>query len=716
MLFVFLVTFKKNFMKYLLTTLLLFPCILYAQDYGKLHFDEQFNDNSNKWSEYDDEERTVKVNKGHYLIDHKDKDKSRYFFLNIPEIDFQTENFVIEARLKQTDGLETQGYGMRFCIYNDYSNYRNLFVSSNGYYKISHFYSNEDHKTLDWTLDKTIVKSKGEYNLLRVEREANIMRFYINDKMVGFNTMNRYFTNRIGFFISGVNTIEVDYLKVWTSPLIINYVPDPLENAQPENLGSMINTEATEKAPVISPDGKTLFFSRNLNESIEGQVNTDIFYSVLDERGEWVKSVSIGQPLNNDGPNSITMVLPDNNTLMLMNKYKNDGSSGGGGLSLTKRTVEGWELPKNIKITDYHNRSKFAGYALSPSGKVLILAAQRDETTGGRDLYVSFRENDSTWSKPLGMGTVINTLGDEDSPFIAADDKTLYFSSEGHPGLGGADVFLTRRLDDTWTNWSKPQNLGKSINSFESEYGFNIAADGVYAYLYKQSKKDVDGFGKSDIFRIQLSESSKPDPIVFIEGQVFDSETKLPLAASITYEDLYSKSELGIANSEPKNGKYQIALPFGKVYGFLANKENYYAVGESIDLTNVSDLKTIKKDLYLTPIRKGVNIRLNNIFFEYDKADLKQTSFVELDRLVRLLKDNPSWSIEIGGHTDDSGSDSYNKTLSQKRASSVRDYLISKGISANRLMAKGYGEEQPIGDNTTESGKAQNRRVEFRIL
>lgn len=703
-------------MKYLLTTLLLFPCILYAQDYGKLHFDEQFNDNSNKWSEYDDEERTVKVNKGHYLIDHKDKDKSRYFFLNIPEIDFQTENFVIEARLKQTDGLETQGYGMRFCIYNDYSNYRNLFVSSNGYYKISHFYSNEEHKTLDWTLDKTIVKSKGEYNLLRVEREANIMRFYINDKMVGFNTMNRYFTNRIGFFISGVNTIEVDYLKVWTSPLIINYVPDPLENAQPENLGSMINTEATEKAPVISPDGKTLFFSRNLNESIEGQVNTDIFYSVLDERGEWVKSVSIGQPLNNDGPNSITMVLPDNNTLMLMNKYKNDGSSGGGGLSLTKRTVEGWELPKNIKITDYHNRSKFAGYALSPSGKVLILAAQRDETTGGRDLYVSFRENDSTWSKPLGMGTVINTLGDEDSPFIAADDKTLYFSSEGHPGLGGADVFLTRRLDDTWTNWSKPQNLGKSINSFESEYGFNIAADGVYAYLYKQSKKDVDGFGKSDIFRIQLSESSKPDPIVFIEGQVFDSETKLPLAASITYEDLNSKSELGIANSEPKNGKYQIALPFGKVYGFLANKENYYAVGESIDLTNVSDLKTIKKDLYLTPIRKGVNIRLNNIFFEYDKADLKQTSFVELDRLVRLLKDNPSWSIEIGGHTDDSGSDSYNKTLSQKRASSVRDYLISKGISSNRLMAKGYGEEQPIDDNTTESGKAQNRRVEFRIL
>jgi OmpA-OmpF porin, OOP family len=703
-------------MKHLIIVFLIFPLALIAQNYGKLHFVDEFNDNTNKWSESNEEHQEVKVSKGHYIIDHKAQDKSRYFFLSIPEIDFANENFVIETRIRQVAGAETQGYGMRFCIYKDYSNYRNLFVSSNGYYKASHFYSKEEHKIKDWTLDKSIVNTKGEYNILRIERNASILQFFINDKLVAFNSANRYFTNRIGFFISGVNTIEVDYLKVWTSPLIINYVPEPLENAQPENLGSMINTEATEKAPVITPDGKTLFFSRNILEKEGTEGNTDIFYTELNENGEWTKAVSIGKPLNNSGPNSVTMVLPDNNTLLLMNKYKADGTSGGGGLSITKRTTEGWELPKNLKIVDYHNRSTYAGYALSPSGKVLILAAQRDETTGGRDLYVCFRENDSIWSKPLGMGIVLNTIADEDSPFIAPDDKTLYFSSNGHPGLGGADVFISKRLDDTWTNWSVPQNLGKSINSPESEYGFNIAADGIYAYLYKQSKTDKEGFGKSDIYRIQLSESSKPDPIVFIEGQVFDSETKLPLAASIIYEDLITKTELGIANSEPKNGKYQIALPYGKVYGFLAQKSDYYAIGESIDLSNASEMKSIKKDLYLTPIRKGVNIRLNNIFFEYDKADLKQTSFVELDRLVKLLKDNPSWSIEIGGHTDDSGSDSYNKTLSQKRASSVRDYLISKGISANRLMAKGYGEEQPIGDNTTESGKAQNRRVEFRIL
>ena len=703
-------------MKSIFTVLFLVPNFLFSQNYGTLHFSEDFNDNTNKWSEYEEEERMVKVEKGHYIIDHKTKDKSRYFFLNIPEINFENQNFVIETRIKQVGGTEDQGFGLRYCIYKDYTNYRNFFVSSNGYYKISHFYYNEEHKTKDWTQDKTIVKSKGEYNVLRVEREANMLRFYVNGVFVGYNAMNRYFTSRIGFFISGITKIEVDYLKVWTSPLEINYVSNPLDNAKTENLGSSINTEVTEKAPVITPDGKTLFFSRNIIEKEGSETNTDIFYSELTESGEWQKAVSIGQPLNNSGPNSVTMVLPDNNTLMLMNKYKRDGTSGGGGLSLTKRTIDGWEMPKNLTIVDYHNRSVYAGYALSPSGKVLIIAAQRDETTGGRDLYVSFRENDSTWSKPLSMGTVLNTFADEDSPFIAPDDKTLYFSSNGHPGLGGADVFISKRLDDTWTNWSKPQNLGKSINSHESEFGFNIAADGVYAYLYKQSSKDKDGFGKSDIYRIQLSESSKPDPIVFVEGQVFDSETKLPLAASIIYEDLNTKTELGIANSEPKNGKYQIALPYGKVYGFLAQKDNYYAVGESIDLSNTSDVQRVKKDLYLTPIRKGVNIRLNNIFFEYDKADLKQTSFVELDRLVKLLKENASWSIEIGGHTDDSGSDSYNKTLSQKRASAVRDYLISKGISGSRLTAKGYGEEQPIGDNSTESGQAQNRRVEFRIL
>ncbi|TNE73865.1 MAG: hypothetical protein EP333_06320, partial [Bacteroidetes bacterium] len=322
----------------------------------------------------------------------------------------------------------------------------------------------------------------------------------------------------------------------------------------------------------------------------------------------------------------------------------------------------------------------------------------------------------TTWSKPQGLGLTINTRGDEDSPFIAADDKTLYFSSNGHPGMGGSDVFISRRLDDTWLNWSEPQNIGTSINAHNDEYGFKIAADGEYAYFYRRSSGDPNGMGEMDLYRIALSESARPDPIVFVVGQVFDSETKKPLSAEIVYEDLNTNTELGVANSEPVEGRYQIALPYGKVYGFLARKKDYYSVSESIDLTVKEGLKTVKKDLYLSPIKKGVTIRLNNIFFEHDKSDLLSQSFVELNRLVSLLKANEEWKIEIGGHTDDTGSDAYNQTLSQKRASAVRAYLISQGISAERLTAKGYGESKPIASNETEEGKAENRRVEFKIL
>ena len=190
----------------------------------------------------------------------------------------------------------------------------------------------------------------------------------------------------------------------------------------------------------------------------------------------------------------------------------------------------------------------------------------------------------------------------------------------------------------------------------------------------------------------------------------------MPLAAEIIYEDLNSEVELGVANSEPKEGKYKIALPYGKVYGFLAKRDDYYAISQNIDLSKAEELKTIVQDLYLTPIKKGVGIRLNNIFFENNKSELQEISFTELDRLVSLLENNASWNIEIGGHTDNVGSDTYNKTLSEARALAVKEYLTTKGISANRLSYKGYGEEKPIGTNDTDEGKAENRRVEFTIL
>lgn len=695
-----------------------FLCHLSAtsQDFGTLHFVEEFDDNANQWSERKDDDHVNKIKKGHLIMDHKNSSTGSFFYIEVPDIDFDNQNFVIEAKIKQSSGDVNQAYGLRYCLYKNNENYRNFYVSSSKSYKVSHFYNDTEHKQIDWSSEKQVVNGQGEYNLFRVERKASLLTYYLNNELVGYTDNNIYFTERFGFFISGQSVVEIDYLKIWTSPLKLNVVSNPLEDVVIENLGPAINTDSVEKAPVISPDGQTLYYVKAEPDLPTKEQNSEVYFSTLQINGGWSNGRPIGKPINNLGNNSVVVAMPDGNTLLLMNTYNADGTSKGGGLSMTKRTIDGWELPQNLELNDYHNRSPFAGYSLSPSGKVIIMSAKRDETTGERDLYVSFRQEDGSWSKPIGLGSSINTIANEDSPFIASDDKTLYFSSEGHPGFGMADVFVTRRLDDTWQNWSEPQNLGKAINSRSSEFGFMIAAKGDYAYLYKAAEIDKGGFGKSDIFRIQLSESARPEPIVFVQGQVFDSETKLPLAAEIIYEDLQTEKEVGIANAEPKEGRYKIALPYGKIYGFLAKKEGYYSISKSIDLSQMEELKTVVQDLYLTPIKKGVGIRLNNIFFDYDKSTLQQTSFSELDRLVKLLEQNLEWKVEIGGHTDDRGADAYNKDLSTRRAREVMDYLIDKGIEKNRLTSKGYGEEKPIANNGTEEGRADNRRVEFTIL
>ena len=684
-----------------------------SQNYGKLHFIEDFEENTNGWPENSDENNELSIKKGHYNIKHTNSETGAYYFLEIPAIDFDNEDFVLEAKIKQYKGVEDQAYGLRFCIYKDNSNHRDFYASSNGYFKINHYYSEKNHLTADWTKNTTIIKPQGEYNIFRVERKANILKYYLNNELVGYSANNMYFTNRMGFFLSGENEIQIDYMKIWTSPTIINFVENPLENAIAENLGSDINTFESEKAPAISPDGQTIYYSKGDPDADTKDLDNDIFYAELQSDGKWSKGINIGKPINNLGKNSVVAGLPDGNTLLLMNTYNSDGSSKGGGISMTKRNASGWEVPVNVKIEDYKNDSPYAGYSISPSGKVLISTSKREESIGERDLFVSFLTENGTWSKPKNMGSVINTFADEDTPFIASDDKTLYFSSEGHPGIGRADVFVSKRLDDTWTNWSTPLNLGNSINSTSADYGFIISAIGDYAYLYKYASTENGGFGSEDLFRIKLSESSKPEPIVFVKGVVFDSETKKPLAAEIIYEDLNSEIEIGIANSEPNGGKYQIALPYGKVYGFLAKKEGYYPISQNIDLSKTDELKTIIQDLYLTPIKKGVNIRLNNIFFENNKSELMTTSYTELDRLVNILKSNNEHKIEIGGHTDDVGSDSYNQTLSEARALSVMKYLIAEGISKDRLTYKGYGEKQPVDNSGTELAKAKNRRVEF---
>ena len=337
------------------------------------------------------------------------------------------------------------------------------------------------------------------------------------------------------------------------------------------------------------------------------------------------------------------------------------------------------------------------------------------EGFGNTDIYVCLKEGDG-WSAPINLGTTINTPFAERTPFLHPDGKTLYFSSGGHNAIGGVDVFKTERLSDTdWTQWSKPVNLGKQINTHIDDWGYKITTDGQYAY-YAASVSS--GRGSADVFRVRLPEVYRPDPVATIRGTITNTDGK-PLDANLVYENLSNQQTVGKLRSDPETGKYFIAIPLGKNYGYTAEKQDYYPVSRNVDLTKRTTALDTVIDIQLVSIeqiKSGQSITINNVFFDFDQSTLKPASKSELTRLAQFMDDNPALVIEVGGHTDNKGTAAYNTKLSKERAESVRQFLINKGIVAQRLKARGYGFEQPVATNDTPEGRAQNRRVEFRVL
>ncbi|RZK34581.1 MAG: OmpA family protein, partial [Hymenobacter sp.] len=298
------------------------------------------------------------------------------------------------------------------------------------------------------------------------------------------------------------------------------------------------------------------------------------------------------------------------------------------------------------------------------------------------------------------------------APFLAADDKTLYFASDGHGGYGKSDIFYSKRLDSTWTKWSTPRNLGPVVNSPDFDAYYTLSAAGEDAYLVS-SRNGIDG--SKDIFRISLSPAFKPDVVTLVQGKVLDANTKKPIRAIIHYENLITGEEIGVAESSPIDGSYTIVLPAGVQYGMRAEAPEYLAENANLDVAAADKYSEKQQDLYLVPFKVGQKVKLNNIFFPQSKFYLQPSSFPELLRLVKTMKQYPTLEILIGGHTDNQGDPALNVKLSEDRVNEVKKYLVSKGIPANRLQTQGFGGAQPIASNEQEETRRFNRRVEFTI-
>jgi outer membrane protein OmpA-like peptidoglycan-associated protein len=479
-----------------------------------------------------------------------------------------------------------------------------------------------------------------------------------------------------------------------------------------ENLGPKINSVYPELAPIISQDGKILFFTRDGHTGNYGiNKKQDVWYSKVNAEGNFEEAVNIGPPINNDDVNFAISVSPDAHKILLGNIYLPDNQLKSG-LSVSTYNGTKWSFPDSIKITNYYNIFEYGSYCLASNGKIFIMAIKRNDSYGKADLYVSFLDLKDIWSEPVNLGIDINTAEDEISPFLASDNKTLYFSTKGLPGYGDYDMFVSRRIDSTWAHWTKPQNLGKKINTTSGDAYYTLTASGDYAYFVSSE----NSIGKADIFRIKLPTDIKPEPVVLVSGKVLNSKTNQPVEAKISYETLPDGVEAGITTSNTLTGEYKIVLPTGKKYGFKAEAGGFASINENLDLVNSNVYKEIQRDLILVPIEKGEIIRINNIFFEFGEYKLLEDSYAELNRLVTFLNDKPTMKIRINGHTDNIGNVDNNQILSEQRADAVKDFLISKGIAKDRVITKGFGKLKPIANNNTEEGRQKNRRVEFEII
>lgn len=470
----------------------------------------------------------------------------------------------------------------------------------------------------------------------------------------------------------------------------------------PVNMGPAINSSESEYFPCFTIDGKELVFTRRLHGA-----NEDFFSSHL-INGQWEPAKPVPGDVNtreNEGAQNISQ---DGQWLVFTACNRRDGV---GGCDIYMSYLDSNKWSEAINLGSRVNSDQWESQpCLSPDKKDLYFASRRYGGFGGSDIYVCHLQPNGRWSDPENLGPQVNTAGDEQCPFMHADNQTLYFTSNVWPGYGDDDLFYVRKTP--LTGWSKPVNLGYPVNTIDREGTLFIKADGKTAY-YASDRSDSRG--GLDIYSFELREDIRPFRTLWVKGQVHDKKTGAGLPSFVELTDLGTRQLFSKVLTDEK-GNYLITLPVGRDYAFTVNRKGYLFYSGNFSLSkNVTD-SVFEKNIPLQPIEANASIVLNNVFFDVNKYDLQPASLAELDKLVQLLNENPTLKIQISGHTDSIGKAADNLKLSDNRAKSVVSYLVSKGIAVTRLTAKGYGSTVPVAANKTEEGRAMNRRTEMKVV
>ncbi|TKC09369.1 OmpA family protein [Pedobacter frigoris] len=470
----------------------------------------------------------------------------------------------------------------------------------------------------------------------------------------------------------------------------------------PVNMGKEINSSYRDYFPSITADGEKLIFSRNID-------GNEDFYISEKKADTWTSPRELSDKINtkkyNEGAQSIS---PDGKYLFFTGCNRPDGL-GRCDIYVSHKQGNSWGDPFNLGNpinTQYWESQP----AISPDGSTLYFVSNRPGGLGGYDIWKSTLQSDGYWSKPENLGSDINTPYDEHTPFIHPDGKTLYFSSDGWPGLGNKDIFLSRMSDSG--KWSKPENMGYPINTFNEETGLIVTPDGTEGLF---SSLLQGGFGDMDIYHFNIPNDKKPLAITYVKGIVKDRQTGSFLEAKVQVVNLKNKQVEYNDYTSNETGDFLAVMPIGGNYAFNVSANGYLFHSENYELGNSYINKPFLLEINMDKLKVGSNVILKNIFFNTNEYNLLQTSFIELATLVDLLKNNPAINIEIQGHTDNVGNDENNMRLSLQRAKSVYDYLLNSKIAGERLTYKGFGETKPLATNDSETGRKLNRRTSFLI-
>jgi outer membrane protein OmpA-like peptidoglycan-associated protein len=486
--------------------------------------------------------------------------------------------------------------------------------------------------------------------------------------------------------------------------------PVPFE---PVNMGPNINTVYDEYWPSLSVDESIMVFTAQIpidesNPKVFMNRQEDFFYSEFKD-GRWQPAKNAGYPpntSNNEGAQSISA----NGKILFFTACNREDGSGRCDLYYSEKKGDQWTEPSNLGHP-VNTSSNEKQPSVSADGRMLYFVSDRGGGKGGYDIWISRRNDDGTWQAPINAGDSINSEEDEQSPFIHPDNQTLYFSSTGWTGLGRYDIFMSRKNDSN--RWLPPVNIGYPINTWNNEEGLIVNAKGDKAYF---SSDRLSGQGR-DIFEFELYNDVRPVKVSYMKGKVYDAETLQRLQAKFELIDLKTGNLIMESTSEPATGEFFVCIPACADYALNVSKKGYLFYSDHFSLQTVYEREEpYLKDVPLQPIKVGQSIILRNVFYAYNSSELEEQSRIELNKVVQLMKENPSLKIEISGHTDNTGTPEYNLGLSDRRAASVTNYLSAHGVSSERMTARGYGLTRPLTTNETEEGRATNRRTELKIL